>query len=391
MFNFLLENFKDVKSKWIRTGADPAKVDDYIEKYKNLKNKNLFTGSDKDISKWGKQSFARFTDFIDDVEDEQKHKFLQSKDNWKGSPEYQAYEKGQLTYFEAHSHWYDRVNHLGSNPKKEEPMAKKEEKWWDSKQYQDYLKGDTDHFSYDDWWKEYQEGKDRGIERAKSLEKTGKPPYWDDFSKEDRKFYKKFMKQQRRTFKEYTKIEYAKVEYNHPNLVIHMTDKTTDFLKPIYANLKADILHKAASPADMIEAIQKHDRIIMMGHGGPSGLFGSGYGLIINDSLAKYLEEKDNSIFIWCNADKYVEHNKLKGFYTGMFVSEVGEANMMKIEPPVTQADIDFSNNLYAKIVGSVINGNKDTILAKVKAEYNTEKYPENRVIKYNEERQYKA
>ena len=32
MFNFLLENFKDVKSKWIRTGADPAKVDDYIEK-----------------------------------------------------------------------------------------------------------------------------------------------------------------------------------------------------------------------------------------------------------------------------------------------------------------------------------------------------------------------
>ena len=38
------------------------------------------------------------------------------------------------------------------------------------------------------------------------------------------------------------------------------------------------------------------------------------------------LKKKDNSVFIWCNADQFVNRYNLKGFYTGMFISEVMEA-----------------------------------------------------------------
>lgn len=130
-------------------------------------------------------------------------------------------------------------------------------------------------------------------------------------------------------------------------LVIHPTDRTTDFLKPIYEGRGWTVINKHAKEMnrdEFIAELEAHDRIIMMGHGYPGGLFMS----YIDPSVAPILREKD-CVCIWCNADQFVNKYGLKGFYTGMFISEVGEANWFKIR--TDQDAIDYSNNLFTGLV----------------------------------------
>lgn len=130
-------------------------------------------------------------------------------------------------------------------------------------------------------------------------------------------------------------------------LVIHPTDRTTDFLKPIYEGRGWTVINKHAKEMnrdEFIAELEAHDRIIMMGHGYPGGLFMS----YIDPSVAPILREKD-CVCIWCNADQFVNKYGLKGFYTGMFISEVGEANWFKIR--TDQDAIDYSNNLFTSLV----------------------------------------
>ena len=61
------------------------------------------------------------------------------------------------------------------------------------------------------------------------------------------------------------------------NLIIHPTDRSTDFLSPIYANITdATIMNGGVSKDQVAKAINEHDRIIMLGHGSPYGLFSIG-------------------------------------------------------------------------------------------------------------------
>ena len=56
-------------------------------------------------------------------------------------------------------------------------------------------------------------------------------------------------------------------------LVIHPKDRTTDFLKPIYHGRNdVTVLTGGCSKDEVNEAIDKHDHIIMLGHGTPQGL-----------------------------------------------------------------------------------------------------------------------
>lgn len=143
-------------------------------------------------------------------------------------------------------------------------------------------------------------------------------------------------------------------------LVIHPDDRSTDFLKPIYENINATVITGGVSKYDVLKMIHENDRVIMMGHGSPSGLFGVGKfldngGYIIDESMVQALSKTQNNIYVWCNADKFVEKHKLKGFYSGMFISEVGEAYYCGL-PGTTQETINESNNLFAKWLGKAIN-----------------------------------
>jgi hypothetical protein len=146
-------------------------------------------------------------------------------------------------------------------------------------------------------------------------------------------------------------------------LVIHPKDKSTDFLSPIYAGLdNVTLVTGGWSRNQILEAIQTHDQVMMMGHGSPGGLFAVGQfpvdmpysSHIIGTHMVEALNQKDNNIFIWCNADQFVERHGLKGFYSGMFVSEVGEAFYCGVKT-FDQASVNESNDTFASQLGECL------------------------------------
>jgi hypothetical protein len=180
-------------------------------------------------------------------------------------------------------------------------------------------------------------------------------------------------------------------------LVIHPKDSSTDFLTPIYMNLKSfpdfddvTIVRGGMNKNEVDEQIKQHDRIMMMGHGSPGGLFSVGQfesqGFIINHTTVPLLQDKE-CIFIWCNADRFVEANNLKGLYSGMFISEVSEANYCGL--PGTQQDIvTESNDYFAKELGSVSEKSLDEMYEHIKYTYGI-LAEGNAVAEYNHNRLY--
>lgn len=159
-------------------------------------------------------------------------------------------------------------------------------------------------------------------------------------------------------------------------LVIHPHDSTTDFLKPVYEHVpNRTVIDGGVTREELGGLIGSHDRIMMMGHGSPAGLLSVGQfpgaGIFIVDHrLMPVLENKKNSIFIWCNADHFVEYYELDGFYSGMFVSEVHEALMMGLTD-ISQVLIDQSNDWFSLTAGRHINdASPERICENIKREY---------------------
>ena len=172
-------------------------------------------------------------------------------------------------------------------------------------------------------------------------------------------------------------------------LVIHPDDRSTDFLRPIYQHLDdATILTGGKTKDEVRELIEQHDQVIMLGHGSLSGLFSCGnFGssaMIIDYSMIAALGNKKNNVYIWCNADQFVNMYYLKGFYTGMFISEYGEAAYCKV--PTFIDEVEQSNALFANIVGQSILMEAKNIQANTKLLYHI---PYSEVNKYNNNRLY--
>lgn len=127
-------------------------------------------------------------------------------------------------------------------------------------------------------------------------------------------------------------------------LVIHPKDATTDFLSVIYEGRNWTVITENLNRLEVEKQIKLHDRILMLGHGTEYGLIGD-FKLVIDEDFAPLLQNKD-CIFIWCNADIFVKKHNLKGFYTGMIISEFDEALANKIIP--TEDMIIDSNTLFA-------------------------------------------
>ena len=176
-------------------------------------------------------------------------------------------------------------------------------------------------------------------------------------------------------------------------LVLHPQDSSTDFLRPIYANIKRKtVLSKNVSRDKLLAAVRSHDTIIMLGHGSSSGLFNvSGIGkgmLVVGESLVEELRGKQ-LIAIWCNANLFIERHSLPALYSGMFISEVSEAKYCGVQGD--QAMVDESNNTFAALLGNML-GEVPTDLKTVHSLVG-ESYEElgevNTVAKYNSDRFY--
>ena len=176
-------------------------------------------------------------------------------------------------------------------------------------------------------------------------------------------------------------------------LVIHPDDRSTDFLKPIYAGIKRKtVIVKDTSRDVLLALIRSHDTIIMLGHGSSSGLFnvsGIGKGVMaIGESLVEELRGKQ-LIAIWCNCDKFIERHGLSALYSGMFISEVSEARYCGVQGD--QAMVDESNSTFAVLLGNMLS---ETSMDLEKTfDMVLESYEElgevNTVAKYNSDRFY--
>jgi hypothetical protein len=176
-------------------------------------------------------------------------------------------------------------------------------------------------------------------------------------------------------------------------LVIHPQDSTTDFLKPIYQALPdTTVVTGGVFKDEIIDLILQHDRVMMLGHGTPSGLLAVGRfpgnpppWNIIDYTAVPFLRKTEN-VFIWCHANKFVERYNLKGLYSGMFISEVGEADYCEVE--ATQHQVDTSNYLFSYLLGSQLLMGPDLrcIHQNVGSQYSILS-ESNKVIGYNSER----
>ena len=176
-------------------------------------------------------------------------------------------------------------------------------------------------------------------------------------------------------------------------LVIHPKDESTQFLDIVYNPIpNKTIITGGVTQKELIKLIEEHDRVMMCGHGSPYGLFSVGQfpdtkGYVIGSTMVETLMEKDNSIFIWCNSDQFVNHHKLKGFYSGMFISEVGEAYYCGL-PGTEQDSVDESNYGFVNMLSECINETQEVMYDTIMENYG--KIAENNpVALYNHKRLY--
>jgi hypothetical protein len=177
-------------------------------------------------------------------------------------------------------------------------------------------------------------------------------------------------------------------------LIIHPKDKSTEFLKPIYENIEnTTILIGGLYDCDYVsELIETHDQVIMLGHGTSRGLLSVGQfpncgAYVINSVHVDLLAKKENNIYIWCYASDFVKEHNLKGFASGMFISEVEEAEDHLLTEQ-TQEHIDESNHYFSELVGKVSSLPANEIYEFVKERYKLITY-HNSVAAYNYERLY--
>jgi hypothetical protein len=182
-------------------------------------------------------------------------------------------------------------------------------------------------------------------------------------------------------------------------LIIHPDDRTTDFLKPTYADLNATVLTQRDEFFNLAETMKRHNRIIMMGHGTPSGLFmprvegveedenGELFEYTdysINDSYSDILREK-RTVCVWCNADKYVVPNDLHGFYTGMAISELCEADYCDVKG-CNPKQLEESNTKFTMGLKESLKVDGPESVNIFKEIYNN---PKNPIMVYNRQRLY--
>lgn len=142
-------------------------------------------------------------------------------------------------------------------------------------------------------------------------------------------------------------------------LVIHPSDRSTDFLKIIYENHLDDwtIINDCVINKEKLRnLINSHDRIIMLGHGTSCGLLNpTCYGYIIDESYIDLLKDKE-TISIWCNSDSFFKKYNLKGFHTGMIISEVSEEYYILGYSPLNKEEILNNMIKFSNIVKECIN-----------------------------------
>lgn len=182
-------------------------------------------------------------------------------------------------------------------------------------------------------------------------------------------------------------------EKSMENLIIHPQDASTKFLEPCYNGIiNKKVIRKGMTPSQLHTEISQHERVLMMGHGCSSGLFAVNQfvetaALVIDKGFSGLLVKQSENIYVWCHADQFVLSQRLSGFFTGMFISEVYEAVYCGLEN-IKQQQVDESNQLFSSVFAEVAEMNKHQILKRLLIDYG-QLARHNPVAAYNVKRMY--
>ena len=143
-------------------------------------------------------------------------------------------------------------------------------------------------------------------------------------------------------------------------IVIHVdTMKDTAHLKRLYEGLDNITLLYNESREKVEEVLKtSDDKLVMcLGHGSPFGLFGRGWQGYVIDKYNAHLLKNKTVIGIWCYASEFADANKLSGYFTSMFISNMGEA-LCHGFPNNTEEDIYNEIDFFCdQIRGFIQNG----------------------------------
>jgi hypothetical protein len=183
------------------------------------------------------------------------------------------------------------------------------------------------------------------------------------------------------------------VKHNLKTLIIHPNDPTTTFLEDIYINIRnKTVITGGVNWMEINKLIQKHEHVYILGHGTSCGLLAVGQfqdrrEYIVDIAMCESLREKEKCVYIWCHANRFLIENKLDGFATGMFISEIDEAYYYSMWE-VTQKMIDVSNLAFSNLLAEVIDEPNELMYYLVKRDYG-KLVSENPVARFNHERLY--
>lgn len=169
-----------------------------------------------------------------------------------------------------------------------------------------------------------------------------------------------------------TIIDGAMIKY----LIIHPKDCTTDFLCSSYENIpnKTVVRDITISKSNLRKLIKFHDVVLMLGHGSAEGLMCGNKivkdnvepllgRFLINSEFVDELRKKKVCIGIWCHASDFFEKYNILGFSTGMFISDLMEADYYSF--PLNEEWIEESNSMLSKSISETYNKSPKDIYLK--------------------------
>ena len=170
-------------------------------------------------------------------------------------------------------------------------------------------------------------------------------------------------------------------------IVVHPKDPSTVMLASIYEGLDNVTLFDSWRQREQIlkaiAAAPREEPILLLGHGYPRGLLDMRYGTVIKDEDARLLKDRPNLVGIWCYASSYAHAHGLKGFFSGMFISEFPEALVNGVEAEAEEIDgkaWDFSRRF-----GDLLRAGKP--LEEIAAELMELRHRDSELTRFNYER----
>ena len=140
-------------------------------------------------------------------------------------------------------------------------------------------------------------------------------------------------------------------------IVIHIdSQKDTAFLKKCYEGIDDTIVLVNPTREEIDKTLKENpnERVMMLGHGSSSGLFGTGWkGEAIDYKNAELLKGRE-CIGIWCYAKNFGRNYGLKGYFTSMFISNGGEAKSFGYKD-ATEEDVFNEVAIFAERVNTLI------------------------------------